>query len=129
MNLFDPLRPKLPNSRPAWLRNHIAIPHIELVPLENNNLEISLWLPLRDETFTSVRFTKIFSIPEFLEFLTQFKLDPEKTCEENFKFNGNYLDPELRTNSVRFESGFETTEVKTKMNKKQQEFKPLNLEF
>lgn len=102
MNLFDPSRPKLPNSRPTWLRNHIAIPHLEIFPLENGNLEASIWLPTRDETFASKRFSKILSTNEFLDFLSNFRLDPEKTCEELFSHSEPDLTPELR-NHIRFE--------------------------
>jgi len=102
MNLFSPNRPKLVNQRPTWLRNHIAIPHLELFPLEDGNLEISIWLPIKDETFSSMRFTHILSPISLHGFIQNFINDPEETCEFIFKHHPNdALNPELR-NHIRY---------------------------
>ena len=98
MNLFDPTRPQLPNSRPAWLRNHIAISHFEIFPLPNNKIELSIWLPIRETSFSSKRFSIKIDLSQLNQILLDFTNDPEKTCEE--LFSSNPILPELRTNSI-----------------------------
>ncbi len=123
MNLFDPLRPKLPNSRPTWVRDHIAISHLEIFPLEDGNLELSIWLPLRDETFASKRFTKTIS-PIFLHgFIQNFINDPEEICEFVFKSNDDDLNPELR-NHVRYQNS-ESNELNPKPKPKSKSIQPI----
>ena len=131
MNLFDPLRPKLPNSRPTWVRDHIAISNFEIFPLEDGNLEISIWLPIRDETFASMRFTKVIPPIALHGLIQNFINDPEETCEFLFKNQENQnLNPELR-NHIRYETNPESNLklIKNNSNSKSKQKQILNLEF
>jgi len=105
MNLFDPNRPKLPNSRPTWVRDHIVIGNLEIFPLESGLLEISIWLPIRDQTFASMRFTKTLEPIALHGFIQNFINDPEETCEFFFKTEtqNENLNPELR-NHIRYQT-------------------------
>ncbi len=129
MHLFDPLRPKLPNSRPTWFRNNIAISHFEIFPREDGNLDVSIWLPLKDETFASKRFTKILEPIALHGLIQNFINNPEETCEFLFKNEPQGLQPELR-NNIRYETDPDA-EVKTikNTNPVRKPNQPLNLEF
>lgn len=94
MNLFDPSRPKLANGLPTWTHRNIAISHFELRPLPSGNLEISIWLPLKDETFATMRFTKELEPVALHGLIQNFTNDPEATCE--FLFLSEPESPELR---------------------------------
>ncbi len=126
MQLFDPNRPKLPNLKPAWSRDHIAINNFEIFPLESGNLEISIWLPIKDSAFTSMRFTKIFSFYEFGILLNEFVNNPEETCEKHFTSQIEILQPQL-TNQIRFE--YDPNEESKPKQKQNKTFTPLNLDF
>lgn len=94
MNLFSPDRPLLANGKPTWLTRNIAISHFELRPLQNGNLEISIWLPLKDETFATMRFSKILEPVALHGILQNFINDPEATCE--YLFQDEPETPEFR---------------------------------
>jgi hypothetical protein len=96
MKLYDPNRPRLANGLPTWLNRNIAISHFELRPLENGNLEISIWLPLRDETFATMRFSKTIEPVALHGLIQNFLNDPEATCEFLFQSEPEHLQPELK---------------------------------
>lgn len=124
MHLFDPLRPKLANSRPTWLRNHIAISNFEIFPLEDGNIKISIWLPIRDEIFASMRFSKIIKLNSFSELIKDFIINPEETCENLFKNQlEEDLNPELRNNP----SPNANKQIKNDSKKLERSYQPLNL--
>ncbi len=131
MHLFDPQRPKLPNQRPAWIRNHIAVDNFQIFPLENGNIEISIWLPIKDSTFASMRFTKEIEPISLHGLIQNFINDPEQTCEFLFQQQPNEaMEPQLR-NQIRYETNpDETTRlIKQSNNSKSKPVGPLNLEF
>lgn len=100
MQLNSHLRPTSPNGRVCWQRENIIIPNLEIWPLDNSQFELSIWLPIRDQTFASMRFSLSVSNQDLLGILEEFRLDPELTCEKYF---GNDIQddaarPELRYN-------------------------------
>lgn len=97
MNLFDPLRPYLPNGQKAWLRGDIAIPNLEVFPKPSGNIELAIMLPIKEARIKSKRFS-IEIRPESLEgYIDAFITYPEYFCEENFISDIESFQPELRT--------------------------------
>lgn len=97
MQLHDPTRPTLSNGRPTFLRGSVVIPRPEIWPSQSGQFEVSIFLPIRDGTFSSKRFTTSFiSIHDFISFMHNFHDDPEYCCEQHFKANLAALQPELR---------------------------------
>lgn len=126
MHLFDPLRPKSPDARPNWLRDHIPIPKFEISPLESGDFELSIWLPIPEKRFASMRFTKILNLLSFQELIKNFVLDPELTCENLFQNEYKTMQPELRHHTRQIYQDEETNPIIEK--KKQKRTASLDLE-
>lgn len=117
MNLYDENRPKLPNGRRCWQRNHIYIPDLNIFPLESGDVEISIFLPLKEENFISKRFSIILD-PQYLpSFLKNFTNDPEEICEFYFKHPDPQLMPELRIGG-RLSAEYSDQNINTKIKAK-----------
>ncbi len=87
--------------------------------MPNGNLEISIWLPLRDETFATMRFTKELEPVALHGLIQNFTNDPEATCE--FLFLSEPESPELRryiSNRSNDDDPSETTQQIRRLNKK-----------
>lgn len=93
MNLFDPLRPRSPLNQPTWLRAHIVIPRLELSPLPTGQIQLSLFLPIKNETGLK-RYTTELHLNDIENLINDFCSDPELTCERLFSFDPH--PPELR---------------------------------
>jgi len=97
MNLFDPQREFLANGRRTWQRGQIAIPEIQIFPLENLNIRLSIMLPVKEGIFTSKRFEKEITQAELFPALNAFVTDPESWAETFFPPDLPNLQPELRS--------------------------------
>lgn len=135
MNLYDPQRPLLANGRRGWLRDHISIPAFEVYPLEDNTIELSLFLPIKDAMFTAKKFTIILHQEYLCSFLMNFKNDPEAICETYFKSQIPELMPELRRSPRQnsLEQNLETSANHTDFRLNRKKSKPTlaltNLDF
>src|SRR6266481_2260223 len=93
MNLYDPNRPKI-FHKPAFLPGQYPIPHLQLWPLPNGKVEISLMLPLKDERFAGKYFRLEINLNQLPTLVQNFIHDPEEFINEHFGSN--------RTNSPNF---------------------------
>jgi hypothetical protein len=90
MNLYDPNRPTIAHKR-AFVGGMLPIPHIEIWPLEDLFYELSIMLPIRESSgFMAKRFSVKFIGVGLLNWLDQFKNNPEKTIMDTWGQNNNF---------------------------------------
>jgi hypothetical protein len=76
MNLHDPSRPKILH-RPAFSSGWQVIPRLQLWPLENGQVELSLMLPVKDERFAGKWYNIMVDPKDLPMLLSRFQEDPE----------------------------------------------------
>ena len=116
MHLFDPKRNFLPNGHKTWLRSDVALKNPTIKPLENKNYELSMFLPVREEIFTSKEFKIEVSPDQLLILLEEFTNDPENFVEKYFTSEDENLSPEVRRRAKQKEPS--ETSTNTSTNKK-----------
>jgi len=101
MKLYDPNRPKI-YHKPAFLPDgQCVIPQIHLRPLDANQIEFALMLPLEDNRFSG----KYFSIRTFYDqiqdLIQQFTDDPELFVETYFSNDPSGMRPGINPKAAK----------------------------
>jgi hypothetical protein len=127
MHLFDPQRNFLPNGHKTWLRGDVAIKNPTVRPLQNGNIELSMFLPIREEIFTSKEFKIEITPQELITKLEDFAEDPENFVETHFTSTNRGLLPEVRKTAPQKLSTNTNTNTSTRQNTNQPKLRNLSL--
>jgi hypothetical protein len=107
MNLHDPQRPKI-SHRPAFTTGWQIIPRLQLWPLENDEVELSLMLPVQDQRFAGKWYNITVNQYEVPDLLKEFRNSPEEFVRLYFGLDINNLKSEPKASKASVEKQIKT---------------------
>lgn len=90
MKLHDSSRPRILH-RPAFITGWHVIPRLQIWPLENDLIELSMMLPIEDQRFAGKWYSTTVSSSMLHDIMKYFREDPEEFVLEYFDLAINNL--------------------------------------